>query len=433
MSTRYEEAVEFLYNSTPVFQHVGASAYKPGLDTVLALDRYYDYPHRTFRSIHVAGTNGKGSTCHTLASVFQEAGYKVGLFTSPHLVDFRERIRVNGEMISEDYVCNFVDTCKPLVKEYAPSFFELTTLMAFCYFRDCNVDYAIIEVGMGGRLDSTNIISPILSIITNISLDHTQFLGKTLPAIASEKAGIIKEGIPAVIGEAEDSNVRNVFIERAAEVQTEIFFADQLQGYRYRRSANGRWQYTMPHIRSIDGELMGEVQWLNARTVLMAIEVLSSKCGVRLSVQEIIDGFARVTRNTGLMGRWQIIQNRPLVVCDTAHNEGGIKEVVAQLEHTPHCKLHIVFGMVSDKDVDAVLRLLPQDAVYYFISPNIKRALDAEELSQRASVYNLRGETFNTIAKAYETALAQAKPEDIIYVGGSNFVVSEFIIHLKKL
>lgn len=430
----YSETIEYLYSATPVFQHQGGSAYKPGLDTVKTLDEANGHPHKSFRSIHVAGTNGKGSTCHTIAAVLQAAGYKVGLFTSPHLIDFRERIRVNGEMIPQDYVVSFVDRSMPWVEKLKPSFFELTTMMAFCYFRDAGVDYAIIEVGMGGRLDSTNIITPILSIITNISLDHTQFLGSTEEAIAHEKAGIIKSGVPSVIGEA-CGVVKEVFASKAKDVGSPVSFAENESVIlSYERLPDGFFLYDTADYGDVLGELAGEVQCLNARTILTALRVLCKQNNHIFDARAVRQGFAHVNEMTGLMGRWQKLHDTPLVICDTGHNVGGFEKIAIQLQQLQSARkgsiLHMVIGFVSDKDIDGLLNLIPQSAVCYFTQPDIKRALDAEALKQKATPKKLHGQSYSTVVDAYQCAMAEAKDNDIIFIGGSNFIVSEIINHL---
>lgn len=421
----YQETVQYLYNQLPVYQNIGGSAYKEGLDNSLALDKYFDHPHSRYKTIHVAGTNGKGSTSHILAAILQQSGYKVGLYTSPHLVDFRERIRVNGKKITEQYIVDFVANHKDSYENIHPSFFELTMMMAFCYFADEEVDIAVIEVGLGGRLDSTNIITPIVSVITNISLDHTQFLGNTLPKIASEKAGIIKPHIPVVIGEAE-GEVRKVFEDKADSVSAPIIFAeDQHLIHAADKLDNGSWLFQTDAFPNLKGELGGLPQVKNAATILCTIDTLR-KQGVHTTIQSVYSGFGLVTELTGLMGRWQIIQaSGPRIICDTGHNVGGIKYVAEQLSAEPHENLRIVIGMVSDKDINHVLELLPESAIYYFTKAHIARALNENELAELGKAHNLHGQTFTTVADAVKTAINESTTNDLVFIGGSNFVVAE--------
>ena len=426
----YEETLHYLYNSIPVFQHSGASAYKPGLDTTIALDDYLGNPHRSYPTIHIAGTNGKGSVSHLLAAILQQAGYRVGLYTSPHLVDFRERIRVNGKMISEAYVTDFVARHRPFFEPLHPSFFELTSSMAFDYFRDRQVDYAVIETGLGGRLDSTNILTPILSIITNISLDHTQFLGDTPEKIAGEKAGIIKPGIPALIGEAGDPNVARVFRDTAQAQHAPIYFAEEMKEMdpnESRLTDRGECLIRSPKYGSFCGQLRGPVQYKNARTVLSALDVLENRCGLSISPAAVREGFERVTDLTGLMGRWQTLQEQPTVICDTGHNVGGWEHIAKQLEKEAqrHAHLYMVVGMVGDKDIDGVLSLMPSDASYFFTQASIPRALPAAEFAAQAHAHGLKGEVCPGVPEAVEKALAQAGDNDLIFIGGSTFVVAD--------
>lgn len=427
----YTEALQYLYDATPAFQEVGASAYKPGLDTTRQLDAHYGHPHRAFPSIHVAGTNGKGSTSHSLAAILQAAGYRVGLFTSPHLLDFSERIRVNGQPIDQDYVVRFTEGARAQITELRPSFFELTTLMAFCYFRDQQVDYAIIEVGMGGRLDSTNIISPILSIITGISLDHTQYLGDTLAKIAYEKAGIIKPQTPVIIGRAEEPEVLETFRRCAEEVAAPLrLAATEFRFVRSQPEATGQTLYLRPRgqgaaERSVYFELGGAAQRYNLPTILTAVEELQ-RLGLELPDEAVSKGLAEVCALTGLRGRWETLSHSPWVICDTGHNEDGVRYVVEQLRSLG-CPLHIIFGMVSDKDVRHVLALLPPKARYYFTAARVARALPARELRGLAESYGLRGEAYPDISAALEAAKASATAGELIFVGGSNFLVADLI------
>ena len=411
----YKETIEYLFNSTPVFEHVGASAYKPGLQTTEILDAHYGHPHKNFKTIHIAGTNGKGSVSHSLASILQEAGYKVGLYTSPHLIDFRERIRVNGIPVSEEYVIRFVEDFKHLnskrIHPLSPSFFELTTALAFNYFAEEKIDIAVIEVGLGGRLDCTNIITPILSVITNISFDHTQFLGNTLAQIASEKAGIIKHQVPVVIGET-TKETRPVFENKAKEMDAPIFFAEEID-----RSECDQYEF----------ELKGSYQKKNLRTILCATKRLPF-----IHPEHIQKGLTNVCKNTGLMGRWQTLSTNPLIICDTGHNVGGWKYLAPQISSVPCDRLHIVFGMVDDKDIRNVLSMLPKNAVYYFTQANNHRAIPAQQVGELAKEYGLSGNTYPTVAQAYEEAKSSASEKDFIFIGGSSYIVADLLCHISK-
>ena len=429
----YQQVLDFLYSQLPMFQRTGAAAYKDNLDNTIRLDEMFSHPHRSFKTIHVAGTNGKGSVSHMLASVLQEAGYKTGLYTSPHLKDFRERIRVNGEMISEDAVVQFTEMfqAKNELEKMEPSFFELTVSMAFDYFRSMNVDVAVIEVGLGGRLDSTNIITPEISVITNISFDHMALLGDTLPKIAAEKAGIIKKDIPVVVGET-SPETSFVFEQFAEKVQTRLAFADQeyLTDYSMltidgKQSLNIRKndQLIYPDLKL---DLLGIYQRHNVPTVLKAIDLLNAK-GWNLSENIIRKGLLNVIQNTGLLGRWQIIGHNPLVVCDTGHNQAGIKLVVEQINQTAWKALHVVIGMVSDKDQDNVLALLPTNAKYYYTKASIPRAAEPEVLAAKAERFGLKGDCYPTVRQALSVALANAGENDLVFVGGSTFVVAEIL------
>ena len=402
--------MDYLYNSAPLFQQVGAGAYKEGLANTWALDEHLGHPHRSYRTIHIAGTNGKGSCSHTLAAILQEAGYRVGLYTSPHLLDFRERIRVNGQPVPEEYVIRFVEEERAFFEPLHPSFFELTTAMAFRYFADAGVDVAVVEVGLGGRLDCTNIIRPDLCIITNISLDHVQFLGDTLAKIAGEKAGIIKPGIPVVIGEA-TPETRPVFARRAEETGAPIHFAEE---------------EAVRDYPDMEFELKGLYQAKNRRTLLAALPLLQ-EAGYRIREEHIRNGFARVTELTGLMGRWQKLQEHPMLVCDTGHNVGGIQYIAEQLRRQVCRQLHIVIGMVNDKDVRGVLALLPREAVYYFTQASVKRALPAEQLVRLAAEAGLEGEVYPDVSSAVRAAQEKSLPEDFIFVGGSTFIVADLL------
>lgn len=427
----YSETIHYLFNVTPLFQNLGAGAYKPGLRTTEALDEHFEHPHHRFRSIHVAGTNGKGSCSHTIAAILQAAGYKVGLFTSPHLLDFRERIRINGIMIPEQYVIDFVEKEKSFFEPLHPSFFEITTAMAFKYFAEEHVDVAVIEVGLGGRLDCTNIIKPELSIITNISFDHQQFLGNTLTEIAGEKAGIIKRDIPVIIGETVPET-RLVFKEKAKTVDTRIIFAEDppivLKSF-----VNGKnfRVYNTTIYGEIFGALTGDCQDKNTNTILTAITHLDC---FKIPLQAILRGFAEVCETTGLMGRWQYIQKNPTVVCDTGHNMGGWKYLGERLTKiSQEQTLKIVFGMANDKDIDGVLEILPKTAQYYWAHASVDRALTESQLEGIATKYALRGKKFTTVEAAYKQALLEASANDFIFVGGSNFVVSDLLSYLNRL
>ena len=422
----YEETIEYLYNSVPMFQKVGAVAYKEGLYNTIKLDEHFCHPHKNFKSIHIAGTNGKGSCSHTLASILQAAGYKVGLYTSPHLKDFRERIKVNGECVSEEYVIDFVENERHFFEPLHPSFFELTTAMAFKYFAESNVDIAVIEVGLGGRLDCTNIITPVLSIITNISFDHTQFLGDTLAKIATEKAGIIKNNIPVIIGEAVDET-RPVFLEKAAENGSEIIFAeDNNEILSAELRPQGGIAYETKDYGKIIGELGGLYQAKNASTILCALKKLS-EIGLRIDNEAITAGFANVCETTGLLGRWQKIKETPTVICDTGHNVGGWKYISRQLSMQKCEQMRIVFGMVDDKDVSTVMSLLPKNAIYYFTKPDNKRALYVNTIMEIGKKYGLTAKCFPDVKCAYQQALSESSPADFIFVGGSSYIVADFL------
>ena len=423
----YEETLHYLYTSIPVFQHVGASAYKPGLETSRALDDYLGNPHRAYQTLHVGGTNGKGSTSHLLAAILQLSGYKIGLYTSPHLVDFRERIRVNGEKIPQSYVVDFVERYRRQFEPLKPSFFELTSTMAFAYFRDMHVDYAIIEVGLGGRLDSTNIITPVLSVITNISKDHTQFLGNTLEEIAGEKAGIIKPGVPVVIGDVDKENVMRVFREKAQEVNAPLYASTELAPLQScELGEDNRWHFRTKDFGELTDELSGMVQARNASTVLTSVSVLR-EIGIPIPVEAVRDAFARVVELTGLMGRWQTVHTSPRVVCDTGHNTGGWEFLSRQLaDEAKRCRtLRMVVGMVNDKDIDGVLSLMPKEAVYYFTQASIARALPVDEFAEKACRHGLKGGTYPNVGEAVRSALQDASEEDFVFVGGSTFIVAD--------
>lgn len=426
----YEETIQYLFNSAPLFQHVGGAAYKEGLSTTHILDAHFNHPHNQYRTIHIGGTNGKGSCAHTIAAILQHTGLKVGLYTSPHLVDFRERIRINGEMMPQQYVIDFVEEERSFFEPLHPSFFELTTALAFKYFAEQHVDVAVIEVGLGGRLDCTNIISPILSVITNISFDHTQFLGNTLAQIASEKAGIIKHKVPVIIGEC-NAETRPVFEHKAHEVEAPILFAEDnkevlssefsdLYGHKL-------LHYTTRSFGDIYGELTGECQIKNANTILCALHSLSKIFSV--THEDITYAFEHVCEMTGLRGRWQILQEHPTIICDTGHNTGGWQYLAHQLAQiaTSGNKLHIVFGMASDKDIERVMSTLPHEACYYWTKASVKRATSEQTIANIATKYDLHGKTYSNVAEAYEAAVNNASTNDYIYVGGSSFIVADLL------
>ncbi len=402
----YEETLDWMFNKLPMYQTQGATAYREDIGNTVLLARHLGNPEHRIKCIHVAGTNGKGSTSHLLASVLQEAGYKVGLYTSPHLNDFRERVMINGIPISEAYVCDFINKNKTFFEANDLSFFEMTVGLAFEYFSISNTDINIIEVGMGGRLDSTNIITPLISVITNIGLDHTQFLGDTLEAIAFEKAGIIKTGVPVVIGEYV-AETKPVFLAKASEMQSEIYFASDLIKETY------------------PSALVGDYQTQNKKTVLQTIKVLQNQKEFIIDEEAIKNGFLNVIKNTHLQGRWQQLGKNPKIICDTAHNSHGLKIVLNQVQKEKFDTLHIVLGVVNDKNLDDILPLFPKNAKYYFCKPDIRRGLDAEILKEKAEAYGLKGETYLSVSNAYQKAKEKATSKDFIYVGGSTFVVAE--------
>lgn len=425
----YEETLHYLYTSIPVFQHSGASAYKPGLGTSIALDDHLGNPHKAYKIVHVGGTNGKGSVSHLLAAILQRSGYKVGLYTSPHLIDFRERIRVNGEMIPRSYVINFVERYRSVFEPLHPSFFELTSSMAFAYFRDQKVDFAVIEVGLGGRLDSTNIVTPVLSVVTNISLDHTQFLGDTVEKIAAEKAGIFKPGIPALLGETEKESVYEVFRKRADEVNAPFFYAPRMGMLKEGNvlTNEGKWLFHTAEYGEITGELGGEVQERNARTVLSAVHLLRDHAGVRVLPEAVREGFAQVTELTGLMGRWQKLASKPDVICDTGHNVGGWEHIARHLRmvRERYGQIYMIVGMVNDKDIDGVLALMPKDASYLFTQASVQRAMPANDFAAHAQAKGLSGICCPTVCEAIKKALSLAHDNDLIFIGGSTFIVAD--------
>ena len=426
----YKEVLDWLFSQLPMFSRVGAPAYKPGLQTTESLDEIFGHPHRKFRSIHVAGTNGKGSTSHMLAAVLQSQGYKTGLYTSPHLTDFRERMRVNGEMIPKSDVIDFVTRWRNIDSDLRPSFFELTMMMAFDWFAREQVDIAVIEVGMGGRLDSTNIISPLLSVITNISFDHTQFLGSTLEAIAAEKAGIIKPDVPVVVGEA-SGKVRQVFEEKAKEDCSPLFFAQNSSLVSEFSPISGGWQCSSIH-GDIAVPLGGEYQKSNIQTVLTALQLLPL-VGVEVSDSSIKDGLENVCTLSGLRGRWQILRDKPVVVCDTGHNIDGLTETMKSLDTRYQGKTkRLVLGFVNDKDVAHIVDIFPHDAVFYFTSPSVPRAMKVEDVTRHFEAAGIKGTSYPTVCEAYAAALTDASENDVIYVGGSTFVVADFLSYIDS-
>jgi dihydrofolate synthase/folylpolyglutamate synthase len=426
----YKETLDWMFNKLPMYQRIGAAAYKADLNTTIEILDYLNNPQENFKSVHIAGTNGKGSTSHSLASVFQAAGFKTGLYTSPHLRDFRERIRINGQMIPEDNVVTFIEQHKQKLEELELSFFEMTVAMAFDYFSKEKVDIAIIEVGMGGRLDSTNVIHPELSLITNISLDHVKFLGDCEEKIAAEKAGIIKENTPIVIGETQERS-KDVFINKAEEKNSPISFADQI--FECRKKDEVALDYhtydiyknNELYISDLKFPLLGNYQKKNLATIICALDILKNKFDI--SQNNICDGLLNVVKATGLMGRWQVINKKPLAIADTGHNVAGINEVKRQLAETKFEKLHFVLSVVNDKDIEGILELLPKDAEYYYCKADIPRGLSAEILAEKATNCGLNGKVYNSVKEAYAAACNNAKENDLVFVGGSNFTVAEVV------
>lgn len=426
----YQQTLEFLFSKLPMYQRIGAAAYKPNLDNTIAICNALGNPEKKIKCVHVAGTNGKGSSSHMLAAVLQQAGYKTGLYTSPHLVDFRERIKVNGKMISKAEVVKFVEDYKIIFEKIEPSFFEWTVGLAFHYFLQQEIDVVIVEVGLGGRLDSTNVITPVCSLITNIGMDHVNLLGDTLPKIAAEKAGIIKSRVPVVISQTQ-LEVISVFNDKANQLKSCIEFADKnykiisvvhknqfLSVELLHKKTNTKHQYNL--------DLQGSYQIKNLMGVLTTIELLTRK-GFIIEEEDITNALKQVQKITGLQGRWQIMQTSPLVIADTGHNEDGIKEVLENLKRYSYKKLHFVLGVVNDKDISKILSLLPKDATYYFCKANIPRALDENELSTQAKKMGLEGKTFKTVIEALEKAKRQAKTNDLIFIGGSTFTVADIL------
>ena len=400
----YQETIDWMFSQLPMYQRQGKTAFKKDLTNIIAFCDVLENPQNQFKSIHVGGTNGKGSTSHMIASILQEAGYKVGLYTSPHLKNFTERVRINGEEIPQEYVANFISKNKAFLEKQRLSFFEMTVGLAFHFFAEEKVDIAIIEVGLGGRLDSTNIITPEISVITNIGLDHTQFLGETLPEVAFEKAGIIKKGIPVVIGERQ-KEVESVFLEKTQEMESSIVFASDFS-------------------YDFETDLLGSYQKKNGNTAIQAIHGLEEFV---VSEENIDIGLKSVVENTSLKGRWQVLQNNPMVICDTAHNKEGLSYVIKQLNDQNFQQQHVVLGVVNDKKLSDVLSLFPKEAIYYFCKPNIPRGLNVDELKGKAHNFGLNGQVFGSVSEAYNAALKNADDQDLIFVGGSTFVVAEVI------
>ena len=427
----YKETLDFLYSQLPAYHRIGKAAYKSNLDNTTKLDEYFGHPHQKYMTIHIAGTNGKGSVSHLIASVLQQAGYRTGLYTSPHLKDFRERIKINGEMITEQDVISFAEENSGIIGEVKPSFFEMSVAMAFNYFARKTVDIAVIEVGLGGRLDSTNIISPVVSVITNIGHDHMDLLGDTLEKVAGEKAGIIKRGVPVVIGETKPET-KEVFLSYAGNSGSEIYFADQNYACELGEMNPGETgrNFTIHELKGISCTsgiipLNGDYQEANLITLFQLFRCIEKR--LNLTEQNLTDGISNVIINTGLLGRWQVIGKSPLIVCDTAHNQEGLESVLKQIKEIPDTKLHIVFGFVSDKSLDSILPLFPVDAEYYFTKAAVPRALNENKLMTEASRFGLRGKSYITVNEALKAARKSSVPTDLIFVGGSTFVVAEVI------
>jgi len=432
----YRETIDFLFNSLPMYQRTGKAAYKANLDNAIELDQLLGNPHKQFRTIHIAGTNGKGSVSHILASILSEAGYKTGLYTSPHLLDFRERIRVNGEMIDRQEVVRFVADHHEAITRISPSFFEMTFAMALDHFAHAGIDFGIIETGMGGRLDSTNIITPIASVITNISLDHMEFLGSTTELIAAEKGGIIKEKVPVVLG-TNSEPVTNVIRKIAASKKSRLILAGEEREFSFQTQTTDH--SSVFHFRNLKSnrveqikcDLNGKYQHENISVVMSAVELLEN-LGVSISAEALTSGLSKVRKNTSLRGRWEITGANPRVICDTAHNEAGVAAISDQLKHTPYRKLHIVWGMVGDKTADKILRLLPGEALYYYTQPTIPRALPTEKLAEAAEAAGRAGTSFPEVESAYQAARKAADIKDTIFIGGSTFLVADYLAAIQK-
>jgi len=428
----YQETVDYLYSKLPMYQRDGKAAYKASLDNTVRLDKYFKSPHKKYLTIHIGGTNGKGSVCHMLTSVLQNAGYKTGLYTSPHLIDFRERIKVNSELISEGYLIKFVKKHITFFESIHSSFFEMSVFLAFEYFAYMKVDIAIIEVGLGGRLDSTNIINPILSVITNIGHDHMEFLGSTFDEIAHEKAGIIKKSVPVIIGES-NSKTDNIFKRIAEEKSSPLYFADrtysagdsllsadEMQIFNIEKEN----QIYYPNLKT---DLLGIYQEKNILTALACIDFLKDN-GFEIDNIDIYNGLKKVITNTGFYGRWQIIKKEPRIICDTAHNLEGFKSVISQIKNTPYKNLHLIIGFVKDKKIEDFLEIFPEKAVYYFTKPDVPRGLNEDIIMEKSKAFNLKGKTYESVEKAYNAAVSSADKDDMIFIGGSTYVVADFLM-----
>ncbi len=432
----YDETLKYLYSQLPMYQRVGKAAYKADLKTTLQLDEYFNHPHKKYKTIHIAGTNGKGSVAHSIASVLQEAGYKTGLYTSPHYLDFRERIKINGENIDKNFVIDFVDKHSAVFSQFKPSFFEITVAMAFEYFAAQNIDIAVIETGMGGRLDSTNIVTPILSIITNIGYDHTQFLGEKLTQIAAEKAGIIKKDVPVVIGETKPE-LKAVFSKFAQKVDAPIFFASHnyfVKNFSYNienQLVFNIEKHGKQIFNGLEFDLSGHYQKMNIPTILQSLEILQNL--LKITDENIYAGLKNIVHNTCIMGRWQKLSTNPLVIADAGHNYDGILQVTQQLKTINYNKLHFIIGTVNDKDLSKILRLLPQEAQYYFTKANIPRSMQPVDLQARAISFGLSGDIYANVANAIEKAVENAGKSDLIFIGGSTFVVAEAISFYQNI
>ena len=427
----YRKTIKFLYSQLPAYHRIGKPAYKDNLSNILTMDDHFGHPHEKYKTIHIAGTNGKGSVSHMIASVLQEAGYRTGLYTSPHLKDFRERIRVNGKMIPSGEVTSWVKNNQAIIEKVSPSFFEMTVAMAFDYFARANVDVAVIETGMGGRLDSTNIINPIVSVITNIGHDHMDFLGITLSDIAGEKAGIIKKGVPVIIGETQNE-IKDLFISGAAASGSEIFFADERYKCRSGEYSglSGSRQFIINDLSgnreiSLTIPLGGDYQYKNIQTLFQLAEIL--KRSLDIPEDSVLSGLKNIVINTGIKGRWQVLNTNPFIICDTGHNKEGLEYVLRQLKNVPNTGLHMVIGFVNDKDTGSILPLFPQEALYYFTRASVPRALDEKILESKAGKFKLTGDSYSSVRKALRAARRNAARSDLIFIGGSTFVVAEVI------
>lgn len=429
----YDETLKYMFEALPMYQRIGKAAYKADLENAYELDKFSGFPHRAYKTIHIAGTNGKGSVSHMLASVLQQAGYKTGLYTSPHLIDFRERIKINGEPIDKNFIIKYIQRNQCFYELIKPSFFEMSVFMAFSYFKTQKVDVAIIETGLGGRLDTTNIISPIVSAITNIGIDHTQFLGDSIKNIAKEKAGIIKPGIPVVIGETNPVSER-VFKARSTLMEAPIHFADQENIFEFATRTTNNTQIirlnTGEKLLSLETDMLGAYQQKNINTCITTLDTIKEHLPV--SKEALHEGLKNVVKNTGLLGRWQEVTHNPLTICDVAHNKEGLTEAVNQLKNTPYKKLHMVLGFVNDKKIEDLLKLLPKNASYYFTRAEIERSANPGEIFCIAKNIGLNGRIFKDVETAYYEATQEADNEDLIYIGGSTFVVADFLISQKS-